>query len=52
MENELIQIRPKWDAYNNGIDVNVWSKIHPRFMEHDGCIVDLGCLGWKSNIGI
>ena len=47
MENELIQIRPKWDAYNNGIDVNVWSKIHPRFMEHDGYIGDLGCLGWN-----
>ena len=49
MENELIQIRPKWDAHKNGTDVNIWSKIHPRYEYHDGCIVDLGCLGWNKD---
>lgn len=49
IKNELIQIRPSWDAHNNNTDVNRWSRIHPRFTEHDGCIVDLGCLGWNSD---
>ena len=55
LELELIQIRPKWFIYNNNrpglgnIDVNVWSRVHPRFKNHDGCIVDLGCLGWNKD---
>ncbi len=48
-ETELIQIKPTWDAYNNNCDVNKWSRIHPRFKDHDGCIVDLGCLGWNKS---
>tara|TARA_R110001592_G_scaffold321636_1_gene600231 strand:- start:13239 stop:13880 length:642 start_codon:yes stop_codon:yes gene_type:complete len=49
-KQELIQIRPEWHAHGNGNgDVNRWSKIHPRFEKHDGCIVDLGCLGWNKN---
>jgi hypothetical protein len=48
VRDQLIQIRPVWDAYNNNVDVNRWSRVHPRFMDHDGCIVDLGCLGWNS----
>lgn len=49
-EQELIQIRPQWYAHGNGNgDVNRWSKIHPRFEKHEGCIVDLGCLGWNKN---
>lgn len=36
-EHKLLQIR-KGDR---------WSRIHPRFEYHDGCIVDLGCLGWN-----
>ena len=47
IENELIQIRPFWDAHGDNNDVNKWSKVHPRFMVHDGCIVDLGCAGWN-----
>ena len=49
LEKELIQIRPSWYPYNNGVDVNIWSKIHPRFVDHDGCVVDLGCLGWNND---
>lgn len=40
-ENELIQIRPEPQGR--------WSRIHPRYEHHDGCIVDLGCLGWNEN---
>ena len=47
IENELIQIRSFWDAHGDNKDVNKWSKVHPRFMVHDGCIVDLGCAGWN-----
>ena len=47
IENELIQIRPFWDANGDNNDVNKWSRVHPRFMEHDGCVVDLGCAGWN-----
>ena len=47
IKNELIQIRPFWDPYSDNNDVNKWSKIHPRFMEHDGSIIDLGCAGWN-----
>lgn len=46
--DELIQIRPKWPIGDSGEDVNRWSRVHPRFQIHDGCIVDLGCLGWNS----
>ena len=49
MRGDLIQIRPFWDAHNNGQDVNRWSIIHPRFQDHDGCIVDLGCFGWNRD---
>lgn len=48
MNNELIQIRPRWDMLRNNTDCARWSRIHPRFEEHDGCIVDLGCLGWNK----
>jgi hypothetical protein len=44
--NELIQIRPSWYVGNR--DVNIWSRVHPRFEEHNGCVVDLGCLGWNK----
>lgn len=47
LEEELVQIRPSWII--DGKDVNIWSKIHPRFSEHDGCVVDLGCLGWNKD---
>ncbi len=47
IKNELIQIRPFWDAHGDNKDVNKWSRVHPRFAEHDGCIVDLGCAGWN-----
>ena len=47
IKHELIQIRPSW--FISGQDVNVWSRVHPRFEAHDGCIVDLGCLGWNNN---
>ena len=47
IEDELIQIRPFWDAYGDNNDVNKWSRVHPRFYEHNGCIVDLGCAGWN-----
>ena len=47
IESELIQIRPFWDAHDDNNDVNKWSRVHPRFMQHDGCIVDLGCAGWN-----
>ena len=53
-EDDLIQIRPSWYARGPDQDVNIWSRIHPRFQSHDGCIVDLGCLGWNrdfDNIG-
>ena len=40
MKNELIRTLPKC----------AWSQIHPRFETHDGCIVDLGCLGWNNDI--
>ena len=49
LKKELIQIRPKWDAHFNGTDVNIWSRVHPRFSKHKGCIVDLGCLGWNKD---
>jgi len=49
LKDELIQIRPYWDAHNNKTDVNRWSKIHPRFQDHDGCVVDLGCFGWHKD---
>jgi hypothetical protein len=48
-QSDLVQIRPSWDAHGNGKDVNIWSRVHPRFAEHDGCIVDLGCLGWNKD---
>jgi hypothetical protein len=48
IKNELIQIRPSW-YINPNQDVNIWSRIHPRFDRHNGCIVDLGCLGWNKN---
>ena len=41
IKNQLIQIRPEPET--------VWSRIHPRFIDHDGCIVDLGCFGWNEN---
>lgn len=48
--NELIQIKPEWYPYGYAHgDVNRWSRIHPRFKNHDGCIVDLGCLGWNND---
>ena len=47
IENELIQIRPFWDVRGDNSDVNKWSRVHPRFAEHDGCVVDLGCAGWN-----
>lgn len=46
IKDELIQIRPSW--YIGNQDVNIWSRVHPRFKEHDGCVVDLGCLGWNK----
>lgn len=49
IEEELIQIRPFWNAHSDNNDVNRWSRVHPRFAEHDGCIVDLGCAGWNLN---
>ena len=49
IKNELIQIRPFWNAHGNNKDVNKWSRVHPRFAEHNGCIVDLGCAGWNLN---
>lgn len=49
MEKELIQIRPEWYAHNNNIDVNKWSRVHPRFIDNEGCVVDLGCLGWNRD---
>jgi hypothetical protein len=49
MEKELVQIRPEWYAHNNHTDVNKWSRVHPRFMDNEGCIVDLGCLGWNRD---
>jgi hypothetical protein len=48
IENELIQIRPNWYPKSLKQDVNIWSRIHPRFIDNDGCIVDLGCLGWNK----
>ena len=30
-------------------DVNAWSRVHPRFEDCDGCIIDLGCLGWNKD---
>jgi hypothetical protein len=47
-EEDLVQIRPKWYAYNDNRDVNIWSRVHPRFEKNEGCIVDLGCLGWNK----
>lgn len=44
----LIQTRPIWDQGDNN-DANRWSRIHPRCLTHDGCVVDLGCLGWNKN---
>ena len=49
VENELVQIRPSWYARGPNEDVNIWSRVHPRFNIHDGCIVDLGCLGWNKS---
>lgn len=49
LKKELIQIRKSWYARKPDQDVNIWSRIHPRFEKHDGCIVDLGCLGWNKN---
>jgi hypothetical protein len=48
LEEELIQVRPNWILGENRIDINKWSRVHPRFQNHDGCIVDLGCLGWNK----
>lgn len=45
-ELELKQLLPTWDYHNNNTDVNIWSRVHPRYLEHDGCVVDLGCLNW------
>jgi hypothetical protein len=60
---DLMQIRPKWRleysifqkyyghfglAYSD-FDLNKWSRVHPRFESHSGCIVDLGCLGWNKD---
>jgi hypothetical protein len=47
LAEELIQIRPSWLLDASGEDANRWSRVHPRFHMHDGCIVDLGCLGWN-----
>lgn len=47
LEEELIQIRPNWIVGENRIDINKWSRVHPRFQIHEGCVVDLGCLGWN-----
>lgn len=36
------------------IDGEIWSLVYDNFMDHDGCVVDLGCLEWnwsKSIIG-
>lgn len=45
--DELIQIRQPYKI--NGLDVNKWSRIHPRSLRGEGCIVDLGCLGWNRD---
>ena len=47
LTDELIQIRPNWFVGDDKDDANRWSRVHPRFQMHDGCIVDLGCLGWN-----
>jgi len=49
LRRELIQIRPKWCPGRFRFDENKWARIHPRFLKHPGCIVDLGCLGWNEN---
>ncbi len=50
IQNKLIKIRPiRNDIHPDGSDVNRWASIHPRYEFHDGCIVDLGCLGWNSD---
>lgn len=50
LDDKLIKIRPTWDnVTQDGSDVNRWAKIHPRFEFHNGCIVDLGCLGWNKD---
>ena len=49
LEKELIQIRPSWYPHGNNLDVNIWSRVHPRYADHKGCIVDLGCLGWNKD---
>lgn len=50
IEDELVQIRPVF--LYKGIDLNKWARVHPRFENHDGCIVDLGCLGWNKDPNI
>lgn len=47
-ESELIQLLCERVIPHRfgGKDVNRWSRIHPRFMNHQGCVVDLGCLRW------
>lgn len=49
LEQELIQIRPSWYPHGDNRDVSIWSRVHPRFEKNNGCIVDLGCLGWNQN---
>lgn len=49
LEQELIQIRPSWHTLSSTEDLNRWSRVHPRFLNHPGCIVDLGCLGWNRD---
>jgi hypothetical protein len=49
LRRELIQIRPNWCPGRIGFNENKWARIHPRFLNHPGCIVDVGCLGWNDD---
>ena len=44
LSNELVQTLDP--LFINGLDNNSWSRVHKRFLSHEGCIVDLGCLKW------
>lgn len=48
IRSKLIQIKPQ-NSIDPERDTLRWSRVHPRFDKHDGCIVDLGCLGWNED---
>ena len=50
VEDTLIQLVSPDFTVREGIDINKWSRVHPRFEERTGCIVDLGCLGLNSDV--